>query len=346
MPLHRLPGNPLSALADHAGGWRGHLLLLILALGLFAAPPTADPQSPAKVHRVGFLGFRSPPAPPLFEVFRQRLRELGYVDGQSIALEVRWATESIDQFPALAAELVRLRVDVIAAQSNPAIIALKQATQTIPVVMVVAGDPVGTGLVASLARPGGNITGLSNLAEGLSAKRLELLKEAVPRLSRAGILSAPNTPAHASMRRELEAAAQTLGLTLRIFEVRGLRDIEAAFPALVKERGGALIVLPHPVTTTNRRHIVDLAAKHRLPVVYPWKEDADAGGLMAYGPNITDLYRRAAVYVDKILKGAKPADLPVEQPTRFELVVNMKTAKALGLTIPSSILIRAEQVIQ
>jgi putative ABC transport system substrate-binding protein len=324
----------------------GVALIATLALGLLAAPPTADPQSPAEVHRVGFLAFRAPSAPPLFEVFRQRLRELGYTEGQNIAFEVRWATESTDQFPALAAELVRLRVDVIAVVSNPAIIAVKQATQTIPIVMMVAGDPVGTGLVASLARPGGNITGLSNLAEGLAAKRLELLKEVVPRLARAGILLAPNTPAHASMRREIEAAAQTLGVTLRPFEVRGPRDIDAAFPALAKERVGALIVLPHPVTTANRRQIVDLAAKHRLPAIYPWREDTDAGGLMAYGPNITDLYRRAATFVDKILKGAKPADLPVEQPTRFELVINLKTAKALGLTIPPSIMVRADQVIQ
>ena len=183
--------------------------LVALACALLAAPLAAEAQQAAKVHRVGFLNFRSPYAPPLFEVIRQRLRELGYAEGQNIAFEVRWATESIDQFPALAAELVRLRVDVIAAVSNPAIIALKQTTQTIPIVMVVAGDPVGTGLVASLAQPGGNITGLSNLAEGLAAKRLELLKDAVPRLSRAGILSAPNTPAHASMRRELDAAARS-----------------------------------------------------------------------------------------------------------------------------------------
>ncbi len=324
----------------------GRRFTAILALVFLAAPLAAGAQQPPKLARVGVLAGGGVTFWARFEAFRQRLRELGYVEGQTIALEVRTAEAREERYPEFAAELVRLRVDVLVAQSNAAVVALKRATQTIPIVMAVVGDPVGSGFVASLPRPGGNVTGLSNMTEGISAKWVELLKEAAPKATRLGVLLVPATAAHASMWGEIQGAGRALRVVTKAWEVRGPEEIDRAFAAMATERIGALIVLPHPVTAVNMRQILGLAAKHRLPSLHPYREFAEQGGLMAYGPNVADLWRRAATYVDKILKGAKPADLPVEQPTRFELVINLKTAKALGLTIPRSVLIRADQVIR
>ena len=322
-------------------------LVLTLLLGLLAAPHPLGAQQSGKIARIGWLSSGSTTSHgSLLESFREGLREHGYTEGKNITIEYRWAEGKLDRLPQLAAELVQLKVQVLVAAGSPGILAAKQATTAIPIVMAVGADPVGSGYVASLARPGGNITGLSNLAEDLIAKLLELLKAAVPRASRVAILVNPANPAHTSFRREIQTAAQVLGVTLLPVEARSPNDFEGAFAAMTRERAGALVVLPDPMGLTERKRIADLAAKSRLPAIYGFKEHVEVGGLMTYGVNLRDSYRRAATYVDKILKGAKPADLPVEQPTRFELVVNLKTAKALGLTIPRSILIRADRVIQ
>ena len=323
-------------------------LILILALSILGAPLAAEAQQPAKVVRIGFLNPSTPSATSHFlEAFRQGLRELGYVEGKSIILERRYAEGRVERLPDLAAELVRLKVDVILAGLNPTIQAVKRATTTIPIVMATSVDPVGAGLVASLARPGGNITGLSNLGHELSGKLLELLKGAVPRVSRVAFLGNPDVPHSTLAFRETQVAARVLGVELQLVEVRGKAEFESAFSAMTREHAGALIVhTPMALFFAHRKQIADLAVKNRLPAIYGNRDYVDAGGLMSYGAHLPDLYRRAATYVDKILKGAKPADLPVEQPTKFELVINLKTAKALGLTIPQSILIRADQVIQ
>jgi putative ABC transport system substrate-binding protein len=271
---------------------------------------------------------------------------LGYVEDQNIALFVRTAEGRAERYPDLAAELVQLRVDVILAQGNPALAALKQATPTIPIVMAQVGDPVGSGFVASLARPGGNITGLSNMAEDVSAKWVELLKEMSPKTTRLAVLWDPRLGGHTAMWKGIQVAGQALNVTPLAWEVRGPDDIERAFSAMRTERIGALVILPWPVAGQNRRLIVDRAATHRLPAIYAFREFAEAGCLMTYGPNNADLYRRAANYVDRILKGAKPAELPVEQPTTFELIINLRTAKALGLTVSPSLLLRADQIIE
>jgi putative tryptophan/tyrosine transport system substrate-binding protein len=318
-------------------------LTLALALGIFTAPLAAGAQSERKIPHIGYL---ANPSGPTVDAFRQGLRELGYVEGQNIILEYRWAEGRIDQFPALAAQLVQLKVDLIVVSSTPAALAAKQATATIPIVMTVGADPVGSGLVASLRRPGGNVTGLSNLAEDLIAKLVELLKAAIPRVSRVAVLANPRNQVHPTFLRGVDAAARALNVQLFPMKARDPAEFDGAFSAMVRERVGALIVLPDPTFVSARKEIVDLAAKKRLPAIYGFREFADAGGLMAYGVNLADNFRRAARYVDKILKGAKPADLPVEQPTRFELVINLKTARALGLTIPQSVLARADHVIQ
>ncbi len=321
-------------------------LNITLGVGLLAAPLAAAAQQAPKVARVGVLAGGGSVFRAGFEPFRQRLRELGYEEAQNLALEVRNAEGRADRYPELAAELVRLRVDVIVVQGNAALAALKQATQTIPIVMASIGDPVGSGFVASLPRPGGNITGLSNMAEGISAKWVELLKEAAPKATRLAVLWDPRNVAHTSMWREIQGAGRALRVVTKAWEVRGPEEIDRAFAAMGTERIGALIILPYPIAGANLRQIVSLAAKYRLPAIYPFREFAEEGGLMSYGANAADLWRRAAAFVDKILKGAKPADLPVEQPTKFDLVINMKTAKSLGLTIPQTILIRATEVIQ
>jgi putative ABC transport system substrate-binding protein len=320
--------------------------LLLAAGALLTAPLAVQAQQPPKLAQVGVLRGGGPASDAGFESFQQGLRELGYVEGQNIAILVRNAEGRAERLPELAGELVRLRVDVIVVQGNVSLVALKQATQTIPIVMANIGDPVGAGFVASLARPGGNITGLSNMAEGISTKWVELLKEVAPNAARLAVLWDPRNVAHTSMWREIQVAGQALRVTPLAWEVRGPDDIERAFSAMGTERIGALIILPHPVAGANQRQIVSLAAKHRLPAIYPFREFAEAGCLMSYGPNNADLWRRAAEYVDKILKGAKSADLSVEQPTKFELVINLKTARALGITIPQSVLLRADRVIE
>ncbi len=287
-----------------------------------------------------------PRFPRFLQAFRQGLRELGYVEGQNIAIEFRWAEGKYDRLPGLAAELVRLKVNVIVASGPPAIQAAKQATETIPIVMAAIADAVAAGFVASLARPGGNITGLSLMLPELVGKQLELLKEVVPKVSRVALLGNPANPPYAQQVRQAQDAARALGVRLQPLEARDPSEIDKAFAAITTERADAVIVLPDTVLLDHRTRIADHAVRRRLPTVSGQSEQAEGGGLLAYGPSISDGVRRAATYVDKILKGAKPADLPVEQPTKFELVINLKTAKALGLTIPPSLLQRADEVIQ
>ncbi len=322
-------------------------LLTIVALGILAAALAAGAQQPGKVSRIGFLSTFSPSDVPRWrQAFRQGLRDLGYTESHNIAIEYRYAEGRPERLPDLAAELARLKVDVIVAETTPASLAAKQATTTIPIVMTIVADPLGNGLVSSLARPGGNITGLSLQLPELAAKRLQLLKEVVPRVSRVAVLWNPASPITAPQFTETEAAARALGLQLESLEVRGPDDFERAFQAATRRRAGALLVLEDFLIVSQRTRIVAFAAKSRLPSVSGVPDFAEAGGFMVYAPNFPDISRRAATYVDRILKGAKPADLPVEQPTKFELVINLKTAKALGLAIPQSILIRADQVIQ
>jgi putative tryptophan/tyrosine transport system substrate-binding protein len=312
-------------------------------------PLAVRAQQPAgKVHRIGYLqGGSSSTRPLLIEGFRQGLRELGWVEGQNIVIDYRFAEGRFDRLPDLAAELVRLNVDIIVAGPTPAAVAAKNATETIPVVMINAGDPVALGLIASLARPGGNVTGLAySVGLELFGKQLELLKETVPKVSRVAILSNPANPAHALAIKNVKAAAQLLRVQLQLLEARGANEFDAAFAAMARERVGALLVLADSVFVLHGARLADLAAKHRLPSMYGIRDNVEAGGLMFYGHNSPDQWRRAATYVDKILKGAKPADLPVQQPTKFELVINLKTAKALGITIPAMMLGRADEVIE
>jgi ABC-type uncharacterized transport system substrate-binding protein len=319
--------------------------LVALTLGMLAAPFAVRAQTSPKRPQIGVLRTSSRDAPdPGLDGFRQGLRELGYVEGQNLHLEYRWADGRPGRVSALAAELVRLRVDVIVTGGEQAILAVKQATGTIPVVMGASNDPVGAGLVASLGRPGGNITGMTILSPELSRKRLELLTELLPRVSRVAVLYNPAFPGTALDLRETRNAARELGLTLHEVEIRGAGDLEAAI-AGARKRADALISLADPFFTAHRARIAALATKHRLPGMYSWKEFVQSGGLMAYGPSLFELYRHAATHVDKILKGAKPADLPVEQPTKFELAVNLGTAKTLDLTIPPAILARADLMI-
>jgi putative ABC transport system substrate-binding protein len=322
------------------------VFLSTLTGGLLAAPLAAKAQQATKVWRIGYLGYAYPSQARDLDAFRDRLRDLGYVERKNLVIESRSAESSFERLPALAAELVNLKLDVIAAIGNRTIMALMRATQTLPIVMISGGDPVGTGLVSSLAHPGGNVTGLSNLAEGLSAKWLELLTETGPGITRVGVLIEPRGSAHATFLREIKTAGQRTGITVLGLEVQGRDDIERAFAALTRERAQGLIVLPNPITLTHQSRIVELAAKTRLRAMYPYQEFTESGGLMAYSTNRTELYRRSATFVDKILRGAKPADLPIEQPSKFELVINLKTAKALGLTIPPSLLQRADRVIE
>jgi ABC-type uncharacterized transport system substrate-binding protein len=322
----------------------------MLAGGLLTAPLAAEAQQAAKSARIGFLSAGSPPITPhLLEAFLQGLRELGYVEGRNLVIEYRFAEGKFERLPALAAELVALKVDVIFAGGSAQALAAKQSTKTIPIVFIFAGDPVADGLVTSLARPGGNLTGLASVASDLVGKRLEQLKQAVPGVSRVAVLWHPGGfggGTNKNMLKATDAAARALGVRPQFVEVRGPEDFDRAFSDMTKARAGALTVLGSVVFSIERRRLVDLAAKNRLPAVYALREFVDAGGLMSYGANQADLNRRVAAYVDKILRGAKPADLPIEQPTKFDLVINLKTAKALGLTIPPSLLQRADEVIQ
>jgi putative ABC transport system substrate-binding protein len=323
-------------------------VVVSLALGLLVAPLAADAQ-PGKVHRIGFLSPQSTSDPRIqrfLDAFQQGLRELGWVEGQNIVIEYRWAEGRAERLADLASELVSLKVDVIVAATTPAISRAKQATGTIPIVMAVAVDPVATGFVASIARPGGNITGLSMMATDLVWKQMQLLKELIPKISRVALLWNPANASNAPQLRQAQDAARALGARLQPLEARGPSEIDSGFAAMTRERAGAVIVLADATFADHRTRIADLAAKSHLPAVYGLTDHAKAGGLMAYGANVADMYRRAATYVDKILKGAKPAELPVEQPTRFELVINLRTAKALGLTIPQSILYRTDELIR
>ncbi len=320
-----------------------------LAGALLTAPLAAEAQPAAKVARIGWLGANLAPNPHLHEAFRQGLRDLGYVEGRNLVIEYRDAEGKLERLPALAAELVALKVDVIVAGGTLAAVAATQATKTIPIVFASAIDPVTSGFVTSLARPGGNVTGLSILAPELVGKCLEQLTQAVPGVSRVAVLWQPGGQGERTdkdMLKGVEVAARALGVRLQFGEARGPGDFDRAFSDMTRARAGALTVLASTMFFSERRRLVALAAKHRLPAVYGLREFVDAGGLMAYGANLADLYRRAATYVDKILKGAKPGDLPVEQPTKFELVINLKAAKALGLTIPPSLLGQADEVIR
>jgi putative tryptophan/tyrosine transport system substrate-binding protein len=315
-------------------------LLSLLAVPLAAAAPPSG-----QVYRIGFLSTDPPPA-HLWEALLDGLRERGYSEGRNLVFERRFSEGQAERFPGLATELVRLRVDCIIAPTTPAALAAKHATQTIPIVMTTANDPVGAGLVASLARPGGNLTGLSTLAPELSGKRLELLKEVVPGLTRVAVLWNAANPANAAAWEETQAAARALGLQLLSQEVRGPQDFEGVFARTAQARPEGLLVLVDSFITMHRPQIIAFVTQQHLPSVFSTKEWVVAGGLMSYGPSIPDLYRRAATYMDKLLKGAKPADLPVEQPLKFELVLNLKTAQAIGLTMPPTVLFQAEEVIK
>ena len=323
--------------------------LVRLAVAVLVVPLAAEAQPAAKVPRIGFLSQFSPADPRTLgrlRAFQQGLRELGYVEGQNVAIESRWAEGKWDRLPGLAAELVRLKVDVIVTAAPVAIQAAKQATATIPIVMAGIIDPVATGFVATLAHPGGNITGLSLMTLELVGKQLEILREIVPKVSRVAVLSNPASAGTEPQLRHAQGAARALGMRLQVLEARGPSEIDSAFAAMTREQAGAVIVLVDGMFLDQRTRIADLAAKRRLPAMYGMRDHVEAGGLITYATNILDRYRRAATFVDKILKGAKPGDLPVEQPTTFELVINLKTAKALGLTIPESMLLRANEVIQ
>jgi putative ABC transport system substrate-binding protein len=321
---------------------------VVVALSLFAEPLATEAQV-GKVPRIGVLlpGSPEPEYERRLDAFRQGLREQGYSEKQNILVEYRWAETQYDRFPALVAELMSLKVDVLVIDSMPAARAAKDATTTVPIVLAVAGDPVGTGLVRSLARPGGNITGTSLMTRELSAKRLAILKEAVPALRRVAVLLNPANPTHAFYWRELQAAAPSLDVKIQAVEVRGSNDLARALATVTSWQADGLFVLEDPLLLpAHQTDIVAFAARHRLPTISGLRTLADAGGLMSFGASFPDLFRQAATLVVKILKGARPADLPVEQPTKFELVINLRTARALGLTVPPPLLLRADQVLE
>jgi putative ABC transport system substrate-binding protein len=325
---------------------RKSLVLLLIIATLVGCVAMAEAQQPKKVPRIGLLGLASGPARPE-EAFLQGLRDLGYVEGQNITIEYRWAGGKVDRLPALAEELVRLKVDLIVVRATPVVQAAKNATTTIPIVMLGAADPVGSGFVASLARPGGNITGMSNIMPELAGKRLELLREVLPKLSRVAFLAHGGDPAHKLFVKEAQEAAERFGMKFQPVVIVAPEEIEGAFSAIIRERAGALIIQPLFINNLGQGpRIAELAVRNRLATVSDVDEFVDAGGLMSYGPNRWGLFRRAATYVDRILKGTKPADLPVEQPTKFELFINLKTAKQIGLTVPPNVLARADKVIK
>ena len=319
-----------------------------LAGGLLAAPLAAKAQTAGKVYRIGLLDYAAPdPARQVWwNAFRQQMRDLGYVEGQNVTFEPRWAQGNDERLPKLAAELVGLKVDLIVTGGQNAALAAKRATATIPIVTATGTDPVALGLAASLRQPGGNVTGMTSISSELASKRLELLRIVAPRASRIATLWDERNPASHLSVAGTEAAAKPAGLTILSVPVRSPAEIEAAFATLVRDRAGALIIVPSPAIFSHRKQLVELAMKHRLPTVVGSREYVEAGGLASYGPDYPDQFRHAAAHVDKILKGANPGDLPIEQPTKFELVINLKTAKALGLTIPPSLLQRADQVIE
>ncbi|MBI4489616.1 MAG: ABC transporter substrate-binding protein [Deltaproteobacteria bacterium] len=324
--------------------WAGILAIIFSLVGCVGM---AEAQQPAKVRRIGFLGNSNPTLEAnLVGPFREGLRELGYIEGQNILIEYRWAEGKYERFPELIGELVHLKVEVIVTAGTPASLAVKKATTSIPLVMIAVGDPIGTGLVASLARPGGNITGLTSIAADLEGKRLELLREVIPRLSHVAVFWNPASPFQVVAEKEVQAAAQVLRMKVLSLGVQAQEQFDNAFATIRRERPGALNVLADRLFLHNRARIMDFATQNRLPGVHAYVELVEAGGLMSYGPSYAGMHRRAATYVDKILKGTKPADLPVEQPMRFELIINLKTAKQIGLTIPPNVLARADKVIK
>ena len=331
---------------------RGVAVIAVLALSLLVAPLAAEAQQAAKVARIGYLSPNLATGPHLREAFRQGLRDLGYVEGRNLVIEYRDAEGKVERLPALAAELVALKVDVIVTEGGNTVVPLaaKQATRTLPIVFATAADAVGSGLVTSLARPGGNVTGLDSLSTELVGKRLELLTQAVPGVGQVAVLWLPGVYGERTEKEMLTGAeVAARGLKVRVQFVEATRDpadLDRAFSDMTRARAGALTVLPNNMFRREHRRLLDLAARHRLPAVYPWRDLVDTGGLMSYGASLTDLSRRAATYVDRILKGAKPGDLPVEQPTKFELVINLKTARTLGLTIPPSVLSQADRIIE
>ena len=319
-----------------------------LAGGLLAAPLAAEAQQAGKVWRIGLLSYAASDSggAARWKAFREQLRELGYVEGQNVFFESRWGDGQVGRLRGLAAELIDAKVDIMVTASSEAALAAKQATRSIPIVTATGGDPVKLGVVASLARPGGNVTGVFSLSNDLVGKRLEFLKQLIPRVARVAFLRHSDNRASALNLRDAESAARPLGLVVQSVGVRGPKELDAAFGAMKRERADAVIVLEATAFFPDRQRIADLALMHRLPMAAQAREYAEAGALISYGTDYLDLFRRAAMYVDKILKGAKPADLPIEQPTKFELVINLRTAKALGLTIPPSLLQRADQVIE
>jgi len=343
------PRTQLRRLRTDMIGLRLAFSITLSLVGLFA-PVAAEAQQTAKIPRIGYLATNLAGSPPASrEAFLEGLRDLGYVEGDNVLIEYRDAEGKDARLPALAAELVGLKVDVIVpAAGTLAALAAKKATSSLPIVFIAVGDPVASGLVASLARPGGNATGLSAVSPELVSKWLELLKQAVPGLSRVAFLRQPGAlgDADRDVLKHAEVVARALGVQLQLVEARGPAEIDRAFSEMIKAGAGALAVLSTPMFSSERRRLVDLATKHRLPTVFSFRAYVDAGGLMSYGPNVADLFRRAATYVDKILKGTKPAELAVEQPTRFELIINLKAARVLGLTIPPAVLARADQVVE
>ena len=324
---------------------RRAFLAMAAAGGLIAMPAVARAQQAGKVHRIGFLSLQSG-LTSTTDAFPQGLGELGYVEGRNLIIEYRRAAQKEERLPELAAELVRLKVEVIVTAAAPTIEAARRATSTIPIVMAAVADPVGSGLVTSLARPGGNVTGLTALSTDLAGKRLQLVREVVPKATRVAVLAYHGTSATRLFLEQMRAAAQQMGVQLVVQEVNEAGGLPGAFTTMQRERAQALIVQVTPFSADNAKRIVELAAQHRLPAMYDVRSFVDAGGLVSYGPSLPEMFHRAAFYVDRILKGAKPADLPIEQPTKFELVINMKAAKALALVIPPAILGRADEVIQ
>jgi putative ABC transport system substrate-binding protein len=321
--------------------------LLTCAVGAVASPVIANAQQAVKVYRVGILWFTYPHvSAPFFKALRDGLTALGYVEGQSIMFDQQWAERNPDRYSALAADLLRRRVDVIVAGNLESAVAAKAATDDIPIVITAGGDPLRSGLVRSLAHPGGNVTGVSEVIPDLAPKLLQLLNEAVPKLSSVAVLWNPANPSYAPTRQELETAAHARGIRLQSMEVGRPHEMEGALTAIARERPSGFVVYVTPITQSYRARLIEFAAKQRLPAIYSAREFVDDGGLVSYGPNHRELFRLAANFVHKILRGARPADLPIEQPTKFEFVINLKTAKALGLTIPPSLLVRADQVIE
>jgi putative tryptophan/tyrosine transport system substrate-binding protein len=319
----------------------------ITFLGSVAATWPLSASAQSKIPRIGFMGNSTAALEAnLVDAFREGLREHGYEEGRNIVIEYRWADGKYDQFPALVAELIAAKVDAIVTAGTPAALAVKRATTTVPLVMVAVGDPVGTGLVPSLARPGGNLTGLSSIAPDLEGKRLQLLREVMPALSHVAMFVNSLNPFHVSSMNQARAAAQAMGIKLQLHDIRKSEDLDDAFAAIRKERPDALLILADRVFLHNRERMMDFTKEQRLPNVNAYKELVEVGGLMSYGPSYEDMHKRAAIYIDKILKGAKPADLPIEQPSKFTFIVNLKAAKALGVTVPSQLLGLADQLIE